>query len=62
MIYEFKVRESASSGCSTTPTFTLPEIIGGCGTVGGLHSSPGKTAEGAFLQGAGSQGGVWLVE
>ena len=62
MIYEFKVPESAYSGCSSPPTFTLPEIIGGDGTVGGLHSSPGKTAEGAYLQGAGSQGAVWLVE
>ena len=62
MIYEFKVPESAYAGCSSAPTFTLPEIIGGGGTVGGLHSSPGKTAEGAYLQGAGSQGAVRLVE
>jgi Flp pilus assembly protein TadG len=63
MIYEFSIPEAAYAACVGSVEFTLAPIIGEPpGSVGGLHSSPGKTAEGEFLQAAGVEEAVWLVE
>ena len=59
MDYEFSVPEAAYAGCVGPVEFTIPPLLNGpAGTVGGFHSSPGKTADGAFLSAIGEAGFV----
>ena len=49
MLYEFRVPISAYTGCNQV-TFGLHEFAGQAGGLEGIHSSPAKTSDGAFLQ------------